>query len=231
MDLLAGIIPIICNRHQDVDFLIGGDGPKCVLLEEVREKHCLQDRVKMLGMLQHTQVRNVLVQGDIFLNTSITEAFCIAIIEAACCGLQVVSTSVGGVPEVLPPDLIHLAEATVPALVNGLEVAIAVHREGKFIPPEIVHQRVRDIYTWSEIAERTEKVYNAIVQKPILSTSERLEKLQHRAPIAGIVYVIGMVIILIAHFLLNWIRPAKLIDRVPRVPPTISQRNQFNNDL
>ena len=76
-----------------------------------------------------------------------------------------------------------------------------------------------------------------------------INRLRHRAPIAGIVYVIGMVIILIAHFLLNWIRPAKvciiillincivtmvttqLIDRVPRVPPTIAQRNQFNNDL
>lgn len=28
----------------------------------------------------------VLVQGNIFLNTSLTEAFCIAIVEAACCG-------------------------------------------------------------------------------------------------------------------------------------------------
>ena len=32
------------------------------------------------------QVRGVLVQGDIFLNTSLTEAFCIAIVEAASCG-------------------------------------------------------------------------------------------------------------------------------------------------
>jgi len=38
----------------------------------------------------------VLIQGDIFLNTSLTEAFCIAIVEAACCGyvLQVTSVSV-----------------------------------------------------------------------------------------------------------------------------------------
>ena len=43
----------------------------------------------MLGSLHHTQVRDVLVQGDIFLNTSLTEAFCIAIVEGACCGLQV----------------------------------------------------------------------------------------------------------------------------------------------
>ena len=37
----------------------GGDGPKRILLEEVREKHRLHDRVKMLGMLQHCDVRNV----------------------------------------------------------------------------------------------------------------------------------------------------------------------------
>lgn len=30
------------------------------------------------------------------------------------CRLQVVSTSVGGIPEVLPPDLIYLTEPTVP---------------------------------------------------------------------------------------------------------------------
>lgn len=55
----------------------------------------------------------VLVQGNIFLNTSLTEAFCIAIVEAASCGLQVLSTRVGGVPEVLPPDMITLATPTV----------------------------------------------------------------------------------------------------------------------
>ena len=43
------------------------------------------------------------------MNTSLTEAFCIAIIEAASCGLLCVSTNVGGVPEVLPPDMVYLS--------------------------------------------------------------------------------------------------------------------------
>lgn len=45
----------------------------------------------------------MLVRGHIFLNCSLTESFCIAILEAACCGLFVVSTRVGGVPEVGTP--------------------------------------------------------------------------------------------------------------------------------
>ena len=52
----------------------------------------------------------MLCRGNIFVNCSLTEAFCIAIVEAASCGLLVVSTRVGGVPEVLPPHLIKLCD-------------------------------------------------------------------------------------------------------------------------
>lgn len=44
------------------------------------------------------------------MNTSLTEAFGIAILEAACAGLYVVSTRVGGVPEILPEDMVSFAE-------------------------------------------------------------------------------------------------------------------------
>jgi len=43
------------------------------------------------------------------MNTSLTEAFGIAILEAACTGLYVVSTRVGGIPEILPEDMISFA--------------------------------------------------------------------------------------------------------------------------
>lgn len=51
-----------------VRFIVGGDGPKRVRLEEMREKHSLQDRVEMLGAVPHARVRSVLISGHIFLN-------------------------------------------------------------------------------------------------------------------------------------------------------------------
>lgn len=74
------------------------------------EKNFLKDRVEILGSVPSKNVRDVLVRGHIFLNTSLTEAFCIAIVEAASCVLLVVSTNVGGVTEVLPHDMIFLAK-------------------------------------------------------------------------------------------------------------------------
>ena len=96
----------------------------------------LHDRVEFLGAVPAKDVRDVLIRGHIFLNCSLTEvilaldsvilnaqsnvkflllnvqAFCIAILEAASCGLLVVATKVGGVPEVLPPDMIVFSEPT-----------------------------------------------------------------------------------------------------------------------
>ena len=70
-------------------------------------KKCnLEDRVEVLGMVPHQQVQDVLNRGHIFINTSITEAFCIAVLEAVACGLKVVSTNVGGIPEILPKDMV-----------------------------------------------------------------------------------------------------------------------------
>lgn len=80
-------------------------------LEELQEHY--GDRVQLVGSVKHALVRDFLVRGHIFLNTSLTEAYCMAIVEAAASGLQVVSTKVGGIPEVLPPELITLSEPNV----------------------------------------------------------------------------------------------------------------------
>ncbi len=96
VDLLAGILPHFKN-HPKINFIVAGDGPKRALIEEIREKNNMQHQVKMLGALDHSEVRDVLTKGHIFLNTSLTEAYCMAFAEAASCGLQVVSTKVGGI--------------------------------------------------------------------------------------------------------------------------------------
>lgn len=127
IDLLAGVIPRFKNT-PNINFIIVGDGPKRDLLEEIREKTNMQDRVEILGAVEHAEVREVLVRGHIFVNTSLTEAYCMAIVEAASCGLQVVSTSVGGIPEVLPNSLILLTEPDIEAIYSAIWVAIDRHR-------------------------------------------------------------------------------------------------------
>lgn len=80
----------------------------------------------MLGSVPGHKVREVLVRGHIFLNTSLTEAFCIAIVEAASCGLFVVSTNVGGVVEVLPKNMVNFAKPDAIDICEKLAIAIPI---------------------------------------------------------------------------------------------------------
>jgi hypothetical protein len=52
--------------------------------------------------LPQTPATNPNANPQVFINASLTEAFCMAIVEAASAGLLVVSTRTGGVPEVRP---------------------------------------------------------------------------------------------------------------------------------
>jgi phosphatidylinositol N-acetylglucosaminyltransferase subunit A len=99
----------------------------------------------------------VLVRGHIFLNCSLTESFCIALLEAASCGLFVVTTKVGGVPEVLPPGMIKFAEPNVRDLVVALSEAISASRS---VTPKALHQRIVVMYSWMDVSERIERIYD-----------------------------------------------------------------------
>ena len=61
-DLLSGVIPAMCAADARVKFLIGGDGPKRLMLEELCEQHRLHDRVTLLGQVKPSAVRDVLVK-------------------------------------------------------------------------------------------------------------------------------------------------------------------------
>lgn len=215
VDLLVGIIPSICKAFPNIDFLIGGDGNKKLSLEEMVERERLQDRVEFLGFVPHKFVRDVLVRGHVFLNCSLTESFCIAILEAASAGLVVVSTNVGGVPEVLPPDMIELADPSVESLVEGLATAIS-EKIDKVDPFEF-HQRVREMYSWQRVAKETILVYDEVLKKPRLTFLQRLARYKTVGGVAGYVVCALAIILRSVVSLVEWWQPRNIIDVVPDI--------------
>lgn len=160
-DLLIAAIPRILASHPNVRFIIAGSGPKAIDLEQMLERQVLQDRVELLGPIRHEEVRNVMVRGHIYLHPSLTEAFGTVIVEAASCGLYVVCTRVGGIPEVLPQHMTTFAKPEEDDLVQATGRAIAALRSGK-VRTERFHDQVKMMYSWTDVARRTERVYDGI---------------------------------------------------------------------
>jgi len=216
IDLLVGVIPHVCRDLPLVDFIIGGDGNKFLDLKEMVEREHLQDRVEFLGSVPHVEVRSVLVQGHIFLNCSLTESFCIAILEAACCGLLVVSTCVGGVPEVLPSDMVLLAPPNVPAIVENVKQAVKRQTNSETaVDPWGNHERLKKMYSWHRVAQQTSKVYDTIMHQERRSLSDRLECYGSLGGFAGLVAMMAAITVELWLRFLCWLQPAELIDRVP----------------
>ncbi|KAH6779522.1 UDP-Glycosyltransferase superfamily protein [Perilla frutescens var. hirtella] len=222
-DLLVEVIPEVCRLHPNVRFIIGGDGPKRVRLEEMREKHSLQDRVDMLGAVPHAKVQSVLVTGHIFLNSSLTEAFCIAILEAASCGLLTVSTRVGGVPEVLPDDMIVLAEPDPNDMVMAITKAIDLLPQ---IDPEAMHNRMKKLYSWHDVAQRTEIVYDRALKCSNQPLIERLPRYLSCGAWAGKLFCLVMIIDFLLLRLLQLWQPDRDVEVVPDINLTSHCREE-----
>lgn len=92
---------ILKNKGCDFEYHIVGTGIDYNMLVFHRDRLNIKDQVKFLGELDSADVKQKLIEADIYLQPSLTEALSLAIIEASLAGLPIVSTEVGGIPEVV----------------------------------------------------------------------------------------------------------------------------------
>lgn len=209
IDFLIDIIPEVLSVHPNAHFIIGGDGEKYDLLKELISHFGYENNVELLGGLPHDKVRSALCRGHIFLNTSLTESFCLSMLEAASCGLLVVSTDVGGIPEVLPPGMAYLAKPEAKALTQQLFRAIQDYDK---ISCSDMHQIVKNLYSWRQVAERTEVVYDFAMEKPVLNTFARIKSNFSWGSIVGLYAVLYQIVEFLLILFIEWWYPESEID-------------------
>jgi phosphatidylinositol N-acetylglucosaminyltransferase subunit A len=62
--------------------------------------------------------------------------------------------------------MIMLSEPCVSELIEKLETAIRICKTQNRMDPFEMHDRVKNMYNWRDIAKRTEIVYNRVVAQP-----------------------------------------------------------------
>ncbi|HEV8119122.1 MAG TPA: glycosyltransferase, partial [Thermoanaerobaculia bacterium] len=154
---VLGVFDLV-RREIPARLLLIGDGPDRSLAERIANEKGFEDRTIFLGNVP--SIETILPIGKIFLLPSDAESFGLAALEAMACGLPVVGTSVGGLPEVVEDgkngylrpvgDVEGMAQAAL-SLLRDPEKHAAFSREARRraveeFPEETAVARYRKLY-------------------------------------------------------------------------------------
>jgi glycosyltransferase involved in cell wall biosynthesis len=146
--LLVGVGALLPRKGHDLaiaalaqlpgaTLLIAGDGPDRPRLERLAQEAGVADRVRLLGPQPHAALPALFAAADAMVLPTVSEGLANVWVEALACGTPVVTTDVGGAPEVIDrPEygrLVPRDPAAIAAAVNLILAdppAPALVREG-----------------------------------------------------------------------------------------------------
>ena len=143
---------------QEVEFLVVGDGE----LRENVEKECKHKslNVKFVGRVSQDKVSYYMNAMDVMILPSRNEGFGAVVIEAQACGVPVVGSSNGGIPEAIGDGGIAVEEGEnfekrfAEAVINLLENPI---------DSNCIREKALE-YSWENIVKKEVKVYEEVVK-------------------------------------------------------------------
>lgn len=125
-DVLLDAFAAASRDDPRLRLTIVGDGRERAKLEEQAERLRIADVVTFAGRLPRPEIARLLGTSDAFVLASRAENLTVAVLEAWCAGLPVVTTDVGGHAEVMEPHLGHLVPSEdTAALADALRAVAA----------------------------------------------------------------------------------------------------------
>jgi len=94
-------IPLILKQRNDLEFLIGGDGPLRDQIEKYLAEKNLNDKIKLVGWIPHNELPDYLNELKLLVIPSYTESGPLIALEAMSCGTPILATPVGHIPNIV----------------------------------------------------------------------------------------------------------------------------------
>ena len=151
-------------RAEGVDYqfklLVVGDGNYRAALEDLTKNLKLEDVISFYGFCPNEKLPELYSSSDIFVLPSLTESFGQVFGEAMACGLPIIGTTVGGIPEVVidsengilvqPRDVSALKQALY-KLIKNPEIRAKMKQRNV--------RRIKDQFDWRVTAKQYREIY------------------------------------------------------------------------
>lgn len=151
------------RKRMDVELWLVGDGPEMSAVKEIFQQAGVENDVCYWGLQR--EVSPILAQADLLLLTSLNESFSLVALETMACGVPVVSTDVGGIPEVV-------AHGETGMLFSQGDHEGAVRLAFEILSDPARHQQMRHAairhaqqFDWEQIIPRYEALYRELLYR------------------------------------------------------------------
>jgi glycosyltransferase involved in cell wall biosynthesis len=160
-DVVIRAMPKVLARIPDAQLVIAGTGKDLLRLKRLTAQLQVEKNVTFIGEISEVTKALYLKNSTVFCQPSRVEAFGVVFLEAMAYGLPVITSRIGGIPEVMgdagilvpPNDPIAVSHALLRVLTNH---AFA----GKLQTQSL--ERVKG-FDWNAITRRYEKLYDALI--------------------------------------------------------------------
>jgi len=167
LDRLLQAFPAVVAAVPEAALLLVGEGEDRAALERQAELLGIAARVRFAGAVPHADVASYLRLGEVFARPSLSEGLGTAFLEAMACGLPVVGTRTGGIPDFLAdgrtglfcdPARPETIAAAMVRLLGDRTLARAVGQAGRTL--------VSERYRWEAVAAKIAATYEELLTAP-----------------------------------------------------------------
>jgi teichuronic acid biosynthesis glycosyltransferase TuaC len=158
--LIAALRIILDESDDEKPFLVVvGEGRSRKKLEALISKLNLDSHIRLVGAVAHEQLYLWYSAADVFCLASEREGWPNVILEALSCGLPVVGTDVGGIPEIISTeDIGFLTQRDSAIMATQIRKAM----QKKWDSDDIT--RYAQSYTWETVASRLRLVFETVLK-------------------------------------------------------------------
>jgi glycosyltransferase involved in cell wall biosynthesis len=147
--------------------VIVGGGRERRALEDLARDRGVADVTRFVGPVPHASVPHWLHALDVYVaaSRSDSESFGVAVLEASACGLPVIVSDVGGLPEVVDDGVTgRIVPKEEPAALAAAILELALNRALRERMGRAGVERVRRGYDWSVSVREMEQVYQETLE-------------------------------------------------------------------
>jgi glycosyltransferase involved in cell wall biosynthesis len=163
---LIQAVPAVRARWPEYRLVVVGEGPLRAELAALAETLGVSSAVQFLGPLPPGQVRDWMRRARLLVLPSLEEGFGVVLIEALACGTPSVASRIGGIPDVIVPEVgVLVPPADVEALTQGISSILALSPVQYAEVSRLARRRAEIHFSRDIIARMLMDVYRSVLTR------------------------------------------------------------------